>query len=377
MTNITIKIDGATAHKLGQQGALTTGMVGATVAFEFSPEWEGLIKTAVFRGGGVTRDLVGIGDTVPIPPEVLQAEGYLAVGVEGYDAEHTLVIPTTWENAAAYIHAGANASGDPAADPTLPIWAQLQAMIGDLSALDTNTKNNLVAAINELAAKSGGTVDDEAVAKLVERYLADNPITAESIGAISAPPTAQVGQTIRVKSVDEDGKPVEWECVDLPTGGSEEKWELLFDTTLEEEVKSIEAKFLDNPQKKIYAVLDTLAADADTNYMPTNIWTGTTDWRQYIKFYPKAMPMKTPRRSVIEAEVFDDLTAIVKASYGTVNDNDGTSKVRMDAVKYSEMFLVPVDPYGNPINPRITAITTNTYGTFVAGTRLRVWGVAK
>jgi hypothetical protein len=195
---------------------------------------------------------------------------------------------------------------------------------------------------------------------------------------IDSPDTAEVGQTIVVKAVDEDGKPVEWECVDLPTGGSEEKWELLFDTTLEEEVKSIEAKFLDNPQKKIYAVLDTLAADANTNYMLTNIWTGTTNWQQHIKFYPKAMPMKTPERSVIEAEVYDDLTAIIKASYGTVDDSGGTSKVSMDAVKSSEMFLVPIDSNGgNPINPQITAITTQTYGTFVAGTRLRVWGVAK
>lgn len=32
--------------------------------------------------------------------------------------------------------------------------------------------------------------------------------------------TAQVGQTIVVKSVDENGKPTEWECVDMPTGGA-------------------------------------------------------------------------------------------------------------------------------------------------------------
>lgn len=218
MTNIVIKISGTTAHKVSQEGKLTTGMVGATVTFEFGPEWAGLSKTAVFRAGGVTRDVVDIGDTVPIPVEVLQAEGYLAVGVEGYDAEHTLVIPTTWEHSAANIHAGANASGDPAADPTLPIWAQLQAMIGDLSALDTDAKNNLVAAINEQAAKSGGTVDGDDIAELVEQYLADNPITAADVGAIPAPAVAEVGQTIRVKAVDEDGKPVEWECVDAESG---------------------------------------------------------------------------------------------------------------------------------------------------------------
>lgn len=30
--------------------------------------------------------------------------------------------------------------------------------------------------------------------------------------------TAQVGQTIIVKTIDENGRPTSWECVDLPTG---------------------------------------------------------------------------------------------------------------------------------------------------------------
>ena len=38
-----------------------------------------------------------------------------------------------------------------------------------------------------------------------------------NIGADLAPTTAEVGQTIVVKSVDESGKPTEWECVDLPS----------------------------------------------------------------------------------------------------------------------------------------------------------------
>lgn len=37
---------------------------------------------------------------------------------------------------------------------------------------------------------------------------------------IAPPATAQVGQTIVVKTVDADGKPTAWEAVDLPTGGS-------------------------------------------------------------------------------------------------------------------------------------------------------------
>lgn len=47
--------------------------------------------------------------------------------------------------------------------------------------------------------------------------LSDIPaVTASDIGAIPAPTTAEVGQTIVVKAVDENGKPTEWEPVTLP-----------------------------------------------------------------------------------------------------------------------------------------------------------------
>lgn len=49
--------------------------------------------------------------------------------------------------------------------------------------------------------------------------LSDIPVptvTASDIGAIPVPTTAEVGQTIVVKSVDENGKPTEWEPVTLP-----------------------------------------------------------------------------------------------------------------------------------------------------------------
>ena len=49
--------------------------------------------------------------------------------------------------------------------------------------------------------------------------LSDIPIptvTASDIGAIPVPTTAEVGQTVVVKTVDENGKPTEWEPVTLP-----------------------------------------------------------------------------------------------------------------------------------------------------------------
>lgn len=50
---------------------------------------------------------------------------------------------------------------------------------------------------------------------LDEKYLPDTIARVDKI--ISAPQIAQIGQTIVVKEIDEDGKPIEWEAVDLPT----------------------------------------------------------------------------------------------------------------------------------------------------------------
>ena len=47
--------------------------------------------------------------------------------------------------------------------------------------------------------------------------LEERTLTASDIGAISAPATIEVGQTIVVKSVDENGVPMEWEAVGIPT----------------------------------------------------------------------------------------------------------------------------------------------------------------
>ena len=124
MTNISIDICGAHAHKTGQEGILTTGMVGATVTFAFCcGEWDGLMKTAVFRGSDVTKTKTLTDATITIPPETLRDSGYLEIGVEGYNVDGSLVIPTVWVSAAR-IHEGANANGDPAGETELPIWVK-------------------------------------------------------------------------------------------------------------------------------------------------------------------------------------------------------------------------------------------------------------
>lgn len=68
---------------------------------------------------------------------------------------------------------------------------------------------------------------DENNASLAELFI--DLDDDESPSFVEAPPTAEVGQTIVVKAVDESGKPTEWEAVDLPSGGvaNSKEWKML------------------------------------------------------------------------------------------------------------------------------------------------------
>ncbi len=74
---------------------------------------------------------------------------------------------------------------------------------------------------------------DEEIQYTVEGYLADS-VKVKAKNVVSDI-TAAVGQTIVVKSVDENGKPTEWEAVNAG-----EKWETIAEFTVEESVSTIE-----------------------------------------------------------------------------------------------------------------------------------------
>ena len=134
---------------------LTSGMVGAKVAFELSPDFDGLTVTAVFTNGAVTKDVLNPGVECFIPPEVLETAGKtVKVGIYAVRGSE-IVIPTVYAPIGVVLP-GADPSGDTSTSVTLPVWAQIEAMIGSLDDLTTEAKNNLVAAINEAAQSSGG-----------------------------------------------------------------------------------------------------------------------------------------------------------------------------------------------------------------------------
>lgn len=157
---ITIHCSRACAHLASPPELLTAGMSKAvTVQFVFSPAWDGLTKTAVFSNGKTTVDVLAAnwdGDTVPVPHEVLAVPGrHARVGVYGAD-ESGVVLPTVWVSLGK-VQPGADPSGDETADPSLPVWAQLQKQIGNLDDLQTYNKGNLVDAINEARSSGGGS----------------------------------------------------------------------------------------------------------------------------------------------------------------------------------------------------------------------------
>lgn len=172
MAEFLIRAVGADAALI-KAGTLTTGMAGAAVCFEFSEDWADLRRTAVFRCGSVTKDVAGIGTSAVIPAEVLRQAGKtLYAGIYGVDSSGTVVIPTRWV-ALGHVYAGTDPSGDYTTDGTLPVWAQLLAQQGTLDQLETETKESLVAAVNEVLTKGGAS--ETQVRALVEQYLAAHP----------------------------------------------------------------------------------------------------------------------------------------------------------------------------------------------------------
>lgn len=110
-----VKIDTRRATLLEKE-PITSGSVGLLVKFEFSEDWEGLTKTAVFSDGICRpRSKFISSDIVEIAPEAMRYPyRTLTVGIYGTDGE-SIAIPTI------YCQLGEILKGaDPSCDPSLP-----------------------------------------------------------------------------------------------------------------------------------------------------------------------------------------------------------------------------------------------------------------
>lgn len=176
--------------RMTQPEVLTTGMVGKQVKLEFSSDWDDLIKTVVFSDGEVIRDAVCADGLAVIPAEVLTVPlRQFTLGVYGVSVDGELVIPTI-RALGPKILPGVDPSGDEGTDPSLPIWAQIRALIGDLEDLDTEAAENLVAAINELV-----PFKSDVQAALSAADSAQTAAAAAQVTADSAQEVANTAQT--------------------------------------------------------------------------------------------------------------------------------------------------------------------------------------
>ena len=192
---IQIHITKASAHLCSPPELLTAGMAKAvSVEFAFSSDWDGLTKTAVFSNGKTTVDVLEAnwdGDTVIVPHEVLAVPGrHARVGVYGAD-ESGVVLPTVWVSLGK-VQPGADPSGDASADPYLPVWAQLQNLIGDLDDLQTYNKGNLVDAINEARSSGGSGGGGYTIGDGLKLDAATNTLSVDTAAAVEKDNTKPV-----------------------------------------------------------------------------------------------------------------------------------------------------------------------------------------
>ena len=192
---ITSHCSRACAHLASPPELLTAGMAKAvTVEFVFSNDWSGLTKTAVFSAGRTTVDVLESawdGNKVVVPHEILADAGPIArVGVYGANADG-LILPTVWVTLGKVMPA-AEPSGDPGADPTLPIWAQLQNQIGDLDDLQTYNKGNLVDAINEARSAGGSGGGGYTIGDGLKLDAATNTLSVDTAAAVEKDNTKPV-----------------------------------------------------------------------------------------------------------------------------------------------------------------------------------------
>lgn len=230
---------------------IPAGIVGAVVRMSYADDpWCGLCKNVVFRHEGKSVTVMNAGKIVTVPPELIAAPSKepVLVGVCGVDANNTVLIPTLWAKISP-VFPSADLSGDPAADPSLPLWAQLQQADAQIIQKADNAKaaadnakaaaDNATAAANAASAAAGSAAQvaqaaqntanqgvQNAAAAAQAAATADGKAQAAAAaaaaaqatadGAIQSPATAAVGQTIVVKSIDGNGKPTAWEAADFP-----------------------------------------------------------------------------------------------------------------------------------------------------------------
>lgn len=144
---------------------ITSGSVNVyPVRFEFSSDWDGLEKTAVFQAGCMEKTVSLTGGACTVPAEVLSEPGgyYLMAGVCGKQGEST-VLPTVWANLGLILE-GAVTGDAPEPSPPPEGWQEALDSKGDALAyteegeLGLYSGDRLLSSV-PVAGGEGGTTD--------------------------------------------------------------------------------------------------------------------------------------------------------------------------------------------------------------------------
>lgn len=122
---LTFRFTGADGEMI-QEDMLAAGMIGKKVRFEFSSDWEGLRKVAVYKAGTACCTSVDVGEVDTIPAEVLRNSLHrLFVGVYGISEDGSVVRPAVFAPGP-FIHISAVMGDDPCFDPRNTFWIKLE-----------------------------------------------------------------------------------------------------------------------------------------------------------------------------------------------------------------------------------------------------------
>ena len=213
-----------------EKEVITAGRVGLQCSIRFSPDWDGLVKTAVFDGAE-SRDVIVTGERVTIPAECLAAAGdCLKAGFYGRSTDGAVVIPTVWAYLGMIEHS-VYPSGREGAAPTPDVVAQIQQAAANAEKMARSVREDA-----DLGKFNGGKGEKG------EKGDRGNTGPAGEAGGFYTPAVTQPdANTIRMSFTPskEDMPDVEPKDITLPSGGS---GSVAVDSTLTASGKAADAK---------------------------------------------------------------------------------------------------------------------------------------
>ena len=143
MTKIYLFCKGATA-RAKVEGQITAKTVGLPVEILWDNDWEPLRRILKVRCGDVERSVeLGSRKTGIIPWECLIAGQMLEIGMDGWDDDGSLRIPTNWAKCETVRQSVADADGEAAENPTPPGTSGMPGEDGGYYIPSVDTSGNL------------------------------------------------------------------------------------------------------------------------------------------------------------------------------------------------------------------------------------------